>query len=61
MGEQELPSAAAGPESGAERFKRLPARIKLEDMVESQATEPARDPDGGRDPNRDFMIRYSGG
>ena len=59
MGEQETPSAA--PEPGPERFKRLPERIKLEDTVESQETEPARDPDGGREPERDFMIRYAGG
>ena len=34
--------------------------IKLEDTVESQETDPARDPEGGRDTGRDFMIRYSG-
>lgn len=61
MGEQESPSTASGPEEGSERYKRLPAPIKLEDTVESQETEPARDPDGGRNPDRDFMIRYSGG
>jgi hypothetical protein len=49
------------PEAGSQRFKDLPKRVKLEDTVESQETDPARDPEGGRDTDRDFMIRYSGG
>lgn len=49
------------PAADAERFKHLPEPVKLEDTVESQATETARDPEGGRDTDRDFMIRYSGG
>ncbi len=43
-----------------ERWRTLPARIPAADLVEEQATEPARDPDGGRDPERDFMLRYGG-
>lgn len=61
MDEQETPSADAEPRAGSERFKRLPEPVKVEDMVESQPAEPARDPDGGRDPERDFMIRWAGG
>jgi hypothetical protein len=53
--------AEHAPQADSERFKHLPEPVKLEDTVESQETEPARDPDGGRDPERDFMIRYSGG
>jgi hypothetical protein len=49
------------PASDPQRFKRLPERIKLEDTVESHDTTAARDPEGGRDTDRDFMIRYSGG
>ncbi len=48
-------------DTGADRFKRLPEPVRLEDTVESHATETARDPEGGRDTDRDFMIRYSGG
>jgi hypothetical protein len=62
MGEHdEERDAIAEPESGSQRFKKLPERVKLEDTVESQDTNVARDPEGGRDTNRDFMIRYSGG
>ena len=53
--------AEAKPEPSAERFKHLPEPVKLEDTVESEATEAARDPEGGRDADRDFMIRYAGG
>jgi hypothetical protein len=59
--DEEEPDAIAEPASGSQRFKRLPERVKLEDTVESQETTPARDPEGGRDTDRDFMIRYSGG
>lgn len=62
MGEPERErDSTTEPESGAQRFKQLPEPIKLEDTVESQETDAARDPEGGRDTDRDFMIRYSGG
>jgi hypothetical protein len=51
----------AEPDSGAQRFKRLPEHVALEDTVEGKDTHVARDPEGGRDTDRDFMIRYSGG
>jgi hypothetical protein len=61
MGEHDTePGSATKPESDSQRFKRLPERIKLEDTVESQAADFARDPEGGRDTNRDFMIRFAG-
>ncbi|HEY7009725.1 MAG TPA: hypothetical protein VH395_12335 [Jatrophihabitantaceae bacterium] len=61
MGERDELDATATDAGGSKRFKRLPERIKLEDTVESHATEVARDPEGGRDTDRDFMIRYGGG
>ena len=62
MGEHETESdPVSAPQSDPDRFKRLPERIKLEDTVESQQTDAARDPEGGRDTDRDFMIRYAGG
>jgi hypothetical protein len=51
----------AEPEQQSQRFKHLPKRILPEDMVETSDTHVARDPEGGRDTDRDFMIRYSGG
>jgi hypothetical protein len=56
--EQDTTAEAA---ADSQRFTRLPERVKVEDMIESQDTTVARDPEGGRDTDRDFMIRYSGG
>jgi hypothetical protein len=41
-----------------DRFKRLPERVRLEDTVTTSDTEPVPDPEGGRDTDRDFLIRY---
>lgn len=43
-----------------ERFRHLPEPIRLEDTVETVDTNPVPDPDGGRDPQRDFTLRYAG-
>jgi hypothetical protein len=40
------------------RFSRLPDPIRLEDMVEAVDTRDVPDPEGGRDTDRDFTIRY---
>lgn len=62
MGEHETdPDPAVEQEADSHRFARLPEPVRLEDTVESQPTEAARDPEAGRDTDRDFMIRYSGG
>ena len=62
MGEHEKEQdPTTDPQTDTQRFKHLPEPIRLEDMVESQDTDAARDPEGGRDTDRDFMIRYSGG
>jgi hypothetical protein len=43
-----------------QRFRRLPAPVAPEDMIATQEPEPAPDPTMGRDPDRDFMLRYAG-
>ncbi|MGX7682051.1 heme biosynthesis protein HemY [Jatrophihabitans sp. DSM 45814] len=48
-------------EQDPQRFKHLPEHVDPKDLVTSQETEPARDPEGGRDTDRDFMIRYAAG
>jgi hypothetical protein len=55
------PDSDEDPESGPERYKHLPERVRAEDTVESKDTRVAPDPEAGRDTDRDFMIRYSGG
>jgi hypothetical protein len=42
------------------RFRRLPERIRPEDMIAVQETEPPPDPTMGRDTERDFMLRNAG-
>ena len=39
------------------RFSSLPERIRPEDMIETQETEPPQDPEMGRDTNHDFFMR----
>lgn len=40
------------------RFKRLPARVNTRDTRTSHPTTHPRDPEGGRDTDRDFIVRY---
>jgi hypothetical protein len=40
------------------RFSKLPDPIRLEDTVEVADTREVPDPEGGRDTDRDFLIRY---
>lgn len=47
-------------EQGAERYRHLLPPVRLEDTVAVKETDPAPDPEGGRDPERDFMLRYAG-
>jgi hypothetical protein len=42
------------------RFRKLPERIRPEDMIAVQETEPPPDPTMGRDTERDFMLRNAG-
>jgi hypothetical protein len=41
-----------------DRFTVLPTSVRLEDTVTTYDTEPVPDPDGGRDTERDFLVRY---
>ncbi|MEP7192837.1 MAG: hypothetical protein ABI903_08215 [Actinomycetota bacterium] len=42
------------------RFRKLPERVRVEDMIATQETEPPPHPTMGRDPERDFMLRNAG-
>lgn len=48
---------AASERAGADRYRKLPQPVRVEDTIASQEATPAPDPDGGRDPERDFMLR----
>ncbi len=45
----------------AEPYRRLPGRIRVEDMITTQDVGPVPDPTMGRDAERDFMLRNAGG
>jgi hypothetical protein len=40
------------------RFKRLPAHVNVRETIATHSVTLARDPYGGRDTERDFVIRY---
>ena len=42
------------------RFRKLPERIRPEDMIAVQETDPPPDPTMGRDTDRDFLLRNAG-
>ena len=43
------------------RWRTLPTPIGMDDLRTSQETLGAPDPEGGRNPDRDFLLRYAGG
>ncbi len=43
-----------------DRFKKLPKQIKLEDTIAQIDVRDVPDPDGGRNPDRDFLLRNAG-
>lgn len=54
--------AWADPDAPAsfDRFKKLPKRIRPQDMIATQDTEPPPDPTMGRDSELEFMLRNAG-
>ena len=53
--------AAAGDQVTARRYTHLPERVDPKEMVTSKPADPPRDPEGGRDTERDFLLRYGAG
>jgi hypothetical protein len=53
------PTPPAQPDP--DRFKHLPEPIRLQDTVTSQETSPVPDPEGGRNTDTDFILRYGAG
>lgn len=47
---------AEAPESP---YSTLPPQVRFEDTVASHESAPPPDPNGGRDPETDFMLRYA--
>lgn len=56
-------SESSSPEQPARDvadFRHLPEPIRLEDTIAEQDVRPVPDPDGGRDPNHEWMLRHIG-
>jgi hypothetical protein len=43
------------------RWRTLPCPVGVQEMRTSQESVGAPDPEGGRNPERDFLLRYAGG
>jgi hypothetical protein len=43
-----------------ERYRHLPEPVRPEDMVELIAADAAPDPNFGRDPDTEFLLRNAG-
>lgn len=44
-----------------DKFTDLSEQVNPKDTVTSRRTDPPRDPEGGRDTERDFLLRYGAG
>ena len=42
------------------KYSLLPDPVPADEWVEEQPADPPRDPDGGRDPETDWMLRNTG-
>lgn len=45
-------------EPDPQRFRRLPRTIRVDETITSADVNPVPDVEGGRDTERDFLIRY---
>jgi hypothetical protein len=50
----------AAAEARRAKYGRMPPLVRTDDMITSQETVSARDPEGGQDTDRDFTIRHAG-
>jgi hypothetical protein len=48
----------AGQPADVRDFRHLPEPVDLDDTIATHETDPPPDPEGGRDTERDFMLRY---
>lgn len=58
QGDERVRSADPAADRAA-RFGHLPSRILPEQMVQEIPADPPNDPLFGRDPDNDWLIRYS--
>lgn len=56
----EKTDGAVAPAQPSDRYRTLPPPIRVEDTIATHEAAPPPDPNAGRDPERDFMLRYAG-
>ena len=59
MAESDENVPVKAPPTG-DRYRKLPEPVDLEDTISTKDADPVPDPDLGRDPERDFMLRTTG-
>lgn len=52
------PPAEVSTENDPDRLRTLPERVDPDDIITSQATDFAKDPEMGLDPDRAFMLKW---
>ncbi|MEV8376428.1 hypothetical protein AB0P21_27040 [Kribbella sp. NPDC056861] len=55
------PMPAKQEEPAAEKYKHLPAAVRLEDTIATHDPDAPADPTLGRDPETEFLLRHGGG
>lgn len=51
--------AAPHDEPSSGRYRHLPEPIRVEDTISTKQAAPPPDPEAGRNPDRDFLLRYA--
>lgn len=52
-------SASASETDASQRYRHLPERVPLDELITEEPASDAPDPEMGRDPDRDWMLRGS--
>ncbi|MFI6587212.1 hypothetical protein [Embleya sp. NPDC050493] len=55
----ESPGEGVEQADRAARWGKLPERVATADQVEELPADPPNDPEFGRDPNNDWLLRYA--
>ncbi|WP_406279255.1 hypothetical protein [Embleya sp. NBC_00896] len=55
----DTPATTGEQTARAERWGKLPERVAPADQVEERPADPPNDPEFGRDPDNDWLLRYA--
>ena len=54
------PNKTVSQPQATDKYRHLPPKINVDETVSTKDTEPVPDPEIGRDPEQDFVLRKSG-